>query len=118
MSKIKAYVAMATLLVAGCAAAPETTPTAAALTGAAPIAAAPVAPSEGAAPQPVADAVLDVEAVNASTAPPRICRQMLRPNSNVIVNVCGTAEQWKIYERAEARNAEATTRMLQGGMRF
>jgi hypothetical protein len=43
---------------------------------------------------------------------------MLRPNSNVIVNVCGTAEQWKIYERAEARNAEATTRMLQGGMRF
>ena len=114
MRKTKAYVAMATLLViAGCAAAPETTPTAAALT-----AAAPVAPSEGATPPLVPDAVLDVESVNASTGPPRICRQMLKPNSNVIVTVCGTAEQWEIYKRAEARNAEATTRMLQGRSRY
>src|SRR5262245_42653716 len=85
MSKISAYVAVATLLVAGCAAAPQPTPTTADLTAA--NATAPPAGSGDATLAVFPDAVLDVAQVNASTAPPLICREMLYPNYNVIETV-------------------------------
>jgi hypothetical protein len=109
MSRIRAFVASAALLVAGCAGAPQVaeqaTPTAA-----------PTAASAGAIAAVVPDAVVDIEEINASTSPPLICREMLKPNSNMIVRQCMTEADWKVYKRAEARRAEELTRMLQGGI--
>jgi hypothetical protein len=42
-----------------------------------------------------------------------VCREMLRPNSNQIVNVCGTPAQWKKYQAAEAEAAEKLVLKMQ-----
>jgi hypothetical protein len=112
MSQIRAFVAAATVLVAGCAGAPEVAEQA--TTTATPIAGSAGAVATVAAVVP--DAVVDIEEINASTSPPIICREMLKPNSNVHVQQCMTEADWKIYKRAEARRAEEITRMLQGGI--
>ena len=36
----------------------------------------------------------------------QVCRQMLRPNTNSIVTVCGTPAQWKKFEDAESHQAQ------------
>jgi hypothetical protein len=36
----------------------------------------------------------------------QVCRVMLRPNTNSLVNVCGTPAQWKKYQEAEAHAAQ------------
>ena len=66
-----------------------------------------------------ADAAAPVKVVDAAALiarePPRvICREMQRGWSNVHVLQCLTAENWKRYERAEARDAASTVRMMQG----
>ena len=109
MRQIRAYVALATLLVAGCAAAPE-------VAEQTPTTVAPIAVAESAVAAVVPDAVLDIEELNASTSPPVICRDMLKPNSNMHERRCMTEADWKVYERVAARRAEELTRMLQGGL--
>lgn len=46
---------------------------------------------------------------------PIICREMLKPNSNVHTNQCMTAADWERWERLEAKNAAELVRMMQGG---
>ena len=111
MRATKAYLAVAMLLVAGCAGSPQVAEQAPA--AAAPAAAVP-APAGELTAAVVPDAVLDIQEINASTAPPIICRELLKPNSNVHVRQCMTESDWKIYKRAEALRAEELTRMFQG----
>jgi len=109
----KQYLALAALVVAGCAANPELesgdTVVSAALAGSATNA----APRAGAAVTP--NLVVDVNDLAARAPAPVICRDMLKPNSNVIVRQCMTAADWKRYSTAEAEQAGAIVRMLQGG---
>lgn len=42
------------------------------------------------------------------------CREMLQHASNVITTRCMTADDWKRYEREEARQAAQTVRRFQG----
>jgi hypothetical protein len=46
---------------------------------------------------------------------PIICREMLKPNSNVHTNQCMTATDWERWERLEAKRAAELVRMMQGG---
>jgi hypothetical protein len=97
-------VALVVLLAAGCARAPEL-----ANDGAAPQAEAELA----AAVTP--DLVIDVNELAARTPPPILCRDMLRPGSNVIVKTCGTTADWKRFERRQEKAAEETVRTFQRG---
>ena len=49
-----------------------------------------------------------------STLTPVICREMLRPASNVIVRRCASAADWRVYERAQEEWARRTLRQMQG----
>ena len=112
MSPSKAYVVLAALLAAGCASDPQvTTETSAA---ASTITAAPSPAATGSATA-VPDAVIDANELIASTPPRPICREMLRPNSNVRTKYCMTAEQWQLYDRAEAQRAGEILRTWQSG---
>ncbi len=111
MRRSKAYVVLAMLLAAGCASSPDVADEAAA---AAPsLAAAPSAasPSTGTI---VPDAVIDANELIANTPAPPICRDVLKFNSNVHERRCMSAEQWKMWEQAEARRAAEIVRMMQG----
>jgi hypothetical protein len=63
----------------------------------------------------VPDTIVDANELVARTPPPVICRQMLKQGSNVIIQQCMTAKDWKLYERREALEAQSFVRMLQGG---
>ena len=116
MSPSKAYVVLAALLAAGCASNPEvaTEPVA---TAAPPPAAATASPAaEGsAAATVVPDTVIDANELIANTPPPPVCREMLRPNSNVRTKTCMSAEHWRLYDQAEAQRAGELLRTWQGG---
>jgi hypothetical protein len=43
-----------------------------------------------------------------------ICREMLKPLSNVIVTYCGTPDAWKVYKRQQEQWAQQMLRMMQG----
>jgi hypothetical protein len=45
----------------------------------------------------------------------QVCRQMLKPNTNSIINVCGTPAQWKKFREAEARQAQELLLNIQAG---
>lgn len=107
MSRVMAYAALAALLAAtGCASGPETQePASAAVAAAASDASGTVVP----------DTIVDANELAARTPPPVICRQMLKQGSNVIIQQCLTAKDWKEYERREARQAESLVRMMQRG---
>jgi hypothetical protein len=45
----------------------------------------------------------------------QICRQMLKPDTNSILTVCGTAAQWKKFKVAEAQQAEENLLRWQAG---
>jgi hypothetical protein len=58
--------------------------------------------------------------VDVSKQPPaentgQVCRVMLRPNTNSLVNVCGTPAQWKRYQEAEALAAQDLLLRMQLG---
>ena len=111
MRGIKAYVVLAAFLAAGCASSPE-------VADEAPVAAALAAtPSAtAAAPNAVApNTVVDANELIARTPPPVICKEILKPGSNVHIQQCMTAANWKRYERYEAANAAELVRMMQGG---
>jgi hypothetical protein len=118
MSPSKAYVVLAALVAAGCASNPEVTThvdAAEAVATAAPTLAAAPSPATTGSATVVPDAVIDANELVADTPPRPICREMLRPNSNVRTKYCMSAEQWKIYERAEAQRAGELVRTWQGG---
>jgi len=45
----------------------------------------------------------------------QICRQMLKPNTNSIITVCGTRAQWKRFQEEEARIAMDNVLRMQRG---
>ncbi|RPI59332.1 MAG: hypothetical protein EHM50_09370 [Lysobacterales bacterium] len=108
----KACVVLAAVLAAGCARGPEVADEAAV---AAPALAA--TPSAGAVdPRTVVpDTIVDANELIASTPAPPICRERLRPNSNVLERRCMSAEHWKMWDQAEARRAAEIVRMMQRG---
>lgn len=61
--------------------------------------------------------VVDGNQLAARSAATPICRDVLRRGSNVHVIECRTAEQWRIYERAEAQAAGELVRRMQRGAR-
>jgi hypothetical protein len=117
MSPRKAYVVLATLIAAGCASDPqvatEAAPAEAVATASTPTATPSAATTGSAAAVP--DDVIDANELIASTPPRPICREMLRPNSNVRQTYCMSAEHWQIYDRAEAQRAGELVRTWQGG---
>jgi hypothetical protein len=64
------------------------------------------------APNPVVD--LGKQPPNEAENTGQVCRQMLKPNTNSIINVCGTPAQWKLYRAAEARQAQELLLNMQG----
>ena len=130
MSPIKACVALVTLLAASTFAnsqevADEAPAAATPAAEEAPVAPTPVAeeiPAASSSGEPVLAAadpdapvkVVDAAALIARDPPPVVCREMLKRNSNVHILQCLTAEQWKIYQRAEAADAARIVRMMQG----
>jgi hypothetical protein len=113
MRRIKAYVALAALLAAGCTSTSEVADEAAV---AAPAVAATQSAAGGAPSTIVPDTVVDANEIIARTPPPVICKEILKPGSNVHVRQCMTAENWKRYDRYEAQNAAELVRMMQGGL--
>ena len=132
MRPIKAYVVLAALVATGCARAPDAAveaavspATAAPSATAAPPAtavpaanatasAAPGAESAGSAVV-IPDAVIDANELVANTPARPVCREVLRPNSNVRTKQCMSAEAWELYDRAEAQRAGELLRTWQGG---
>ena len=108
MSRIRGDVVLATLLIAGCASAPEL-----AQEASAPAVAASATETASAATV-VPDAVVDANELAARTPAAPICREVLRPNSNVHERRCMSAEHWKVWDQAEAQNAARIVRMMQG----
>jgi hypothetical protein len=64
------------------------------------------------APNPVVD--LAKQAANAAENTGQVCKEMLKPNSNVIINVCGTPAQWKVFKAAQERQAQELLSRWQG----
>jgi hypothetical protein len=109
MTRFKLCAALAVLLVAGCAGAPEVADEATASAALADSSAAPETATPG-------DArVVDVNELVASTPPALICRQILKQGSNVVITQCLTAKDWKAFQRRQEQDAQEITRMLQGG---
>ena len=111
MSRSKAYVVLAALFFAGCASAPEVASVAGA--NEAPGTAAAIANTESSATV-VPDAVVDANELVANTPKPPVCREVLKPNSNVHERRCMSAEHWKLWDQAEARRSAEIVRMMQG----
>ena len=67
--------------------------------------------AEGAALEPV---VLELDVRDLDPGLVVTCRDMLQPNSNTLRMRCMTRDDWKRFEREEARQAEQTVRRMQG----
>jgi hypothetical protein len=65
------------------------------------------------APNPVVD--LGKRPANEAENSGQVCRQMLKPDTNSLITVCGTPAQWKKYREAEARQAEENLLRWQAG---
>ena len=115
MSPFKAYVVLAAVIAAGCARSPETASQASAARAVAAPAAATVSDASGESGALVPDAVIDANDLVASTPASPVCRELLRPNSNVRTKQCMSAESWELYDRAEAERAGELLRTWQGG---
>jgi hypothetical protein len=119
MSPLKAYVVLMAFAAAGCARNAEVADEAAAAAPA--IAASPVpaagAPSDVSSDSTIVipDAVVDANDLVANTPAQPVCRELLRPNSNVRTKQCMSAEAWELYDRAEAQRAGELVRIWQGG---
>jgi len=114
------------LLVAGCASAPKdetvpadaaaaaSTPGPAPTTVAAALAPGTAASAGGLATAPdVSTRVVDLNRQPDAENTGQVCREMLKPNTNSIITVCGTPAQWKRYEQAEAQRAEELVLRMQ-----
>ena len=65
---------------------------------------------------PASNRVVDLgkQPANEAENTGQVCRQMLKPNTNSIIIVCGTPAQWKVYRAAEARQAQELLLNMQG----
>jgi hypothetical protein len=102
--------------------APGSAPPLAAATAAPAAPAAPVTAATAAAEAPVEPAaasqeprVVDGNQLAQRSADTLLCRDMLVRGSNAKRRMCGTAEQWKVYERREAQAAAEMVRRMQQG---
>jgi hypothetical protein len=100
-------------------AAPEGLPAASGSGPAANPAATPTAPASVVAS---VDSPDSLSVVDLSKRPPdeaensgQVCRQMLKPDTNSLITVCGTPAQWKKFKEAEARQAEENLLRWQAG---
>jgi hypothetical protein len=117
-------VVMTSALVAGCAGTNENladTATATAPPGVATVTVAPASLATAATAQTPADAtgsvtVVDGNQLAARTADTLLCRDMLVRGSNQMRKMCGTAAQWKEYQRREAQAAGEMVRRMQRGI--
>ncbi|HEY7673263.1 MAG TPA: hypothetical protein VIC71_13695 [Gammaproteobacteria bacterium] len=110
MSPSDCYAAVLTAaLLGGCASAPEQI--AASGAQSAPEANAAAIAVARADPNPV---VVELSAADVDPGLVVTCREMLQHASNVITTRCMTADNWKRYEREEARQAAETVRRMQG----
>ena len=111
--RFKQCMALAALVLAGCAVSPELGD------GGTLVSATPGATATDAAPQASSavtpDLVVDVSDLAARNPPLVICRDLLQRNSNVILRQCLTEAQWKRFKQLEAQEAAAIVRGLQGG---
>jgi hypothetical protein len=112
MRPIEAYVVLTALLATGCASSPQLAVDAAGAAAALSAAPSATAVDPGAV---VPDTVVDANELIARTPPAVICKEILKPGSNVHVQQCMTAANWKRYEFYEAQNAAELVRMMQGG---
>jgi hypothetical protein len=116
MRPTKAYVVLAALVAAGCARSPEATDAATSAAPAVTPSAVAAAPNDaGGSAAIVPDAVIDANDLIANTPARPVCRELLRPNSNVRTKQCMSAESWELYDRAEAQRAGELLRTWQGG---
>lgn len=70
--------------------------------------------SDGRAPA-TTEPVLVVDVNESVQARPEVvCRDMLKPGSNVIITQCMTAANWKLYQRRVELEAREIVRALQG----
>jgi type V secretory pathway adhesin AidA len=97
--------------------APAATPAVAVAAAATPVTAvaasvAQAAPADGAAP---ATTMVDGNQLAARSADTLLCRELLVRGSNQIRRMCGTTEQWRVYERREAQAAGEMVRRMQQG---
>jgi PBP1b-binding outer membrane lipoprotein LpoB len=111
MSQCKAYVVLAALLIAGCASSPEVADEASTPATAVAASSTAQAASSGTV---VPNTIVDANELIANTPAPPICREVLRPNSNVHERRCMSAEHWKLWDQAEAQRAAQIVRMMQG----
>ena len=116
MSRVLFYLMVLTsALAAGCAASrdnvADTAPAGTPAAGAALASGAPAEPAASAAPV----TVVDGNQLAARSADTLLCRDLLIRGSNVTRRMCGTAEQWRVYERREAQLAGETVRRMQQG---
>jgi hypothetical protein len=63
-----------------------------------------------------APTVVDGNQLAARTGDTLLCRDMLVGGSNQMRRMCGTAEQWKTFERREAQAAAEMVRRMQRGI--
>jgi hypothetical protein len=123
MSRLTKFAALlASLAVAACASAPQSTDGAgsAIAPSAATEAQAQVqtqsesesAAAEGAAGEVTPNLVVDARDPNPSGTV--VCRELLREGSNVIIKRCMTLKDWETFERIQAQQAEDFVRRLQG----
>jgi|GEM_PF-6136008 hypothetical protein len=61
---------------------------------------------------PVVD--LSKQSANAVENTGQVCKEILKPNSNMIINVCGTPAQWKVFKAAQERQAQEFLSRMQG----
>jgi hypothetical protein len=120
----RSSVCILVLFLAGCAASPKQESSSAAATSSP--SAAPggpagtvTQPSAGLAAQQVevSPSVVDLakQSPNEAENTGQVCRQMLKPNTNSIITVCGTPAEWKEFRAAEARQAEQLLLNMQAG---
>lgn len=110
MVRFRFFLALAALLVASCAAAPELDQAAASTELTQPA----TTTTASAASSVTPNLVVDVNDLAARAGAPIICREMLKQSSNVVTTQCMTAADWKRFERREAQEAAEIVRMLQG----
>jgi hypothetical protein len=116
------FVVLTCTVVAGCAGNRDTladpltaTPAAAASAAPATDAVTTLAATPAAQTAPDGATIVDGNLLAARSADTLLCRDLLVRGSNQMRRQCGTAEQWKTYERREAQAAGEIVRRMQSG---
>jgi hypothetical protein len=117
MSRVLFFVVLLTsALATGCAGNRENLTDTAPATPVAPAAPAATALAAAGEAAPGAVTVVDGNQLAARTADTLLCRDLLVRGSNQMRKMCGTTEQWKVYDRREAEAAAEQVRRMQQGL--